>query len=438
MSRRVVITGLGILCPIGNDIEEVWDAVQEGKNGIAPITRYDATDRKVTLAGELKNPPMERYVDKRELRKMDPYTQYAMCAAVQAMDDAGISVPSTVLEASAGSGLPSDKNQKEYRDGREERNRWGVIMASGIGGVSTIEQEQLRGQEKGFDRVSPYYIPKVISNMAAGRIAIRYGLHGHSACVTTACSSGANAIGDSFRLIRDGYQDLMLCGGAEAAVTPLSMGGFTSLKALSTSENPNRASIPFDQERNGFVMGEGAGALVLEEYEHARARGAHIYGELAGYAANCDAHHITAPCPDGEGAAECMRLALEDAGIASEDVDYINAHGTSTPMNDRCETAAVHRVFGEHAGKMKISSTKSMTGHLLGASGAVEAVITVKAMEQDYLPPTINYKVPDPDCNLDVVPGHGYTFPIHVALSNSFGFGGHNVTLVFRKQRAMV
>jgi 3-oxoacyl-[acyl-carrier-protein] synthase II len=418
MSRRVAITGLGIICPIGNTVEEAWESVLQGKNGIAPITHYDTEGRKVTLAGEVKNPDFQAYIDKRELRKMDPYTQFAMTAAVQAMADAGLEEP----EADA--------------DTWEERNRWGIIMASGIGGISTIEQEQTKGLEKGFDRVSPHFIPKSISNMAAGQIAIRFGLHGHCSCTVSACASAANAIGDAFRLIRDGYEDLMVCGGAEAAITPLSIGGFTTLKALTTESDPSRASIPFDKERSGFVMGEGAGCLILEEYEHAVRRGAHIYGELAGYGANCDAHHITAPLKDGAGAARCMADALKDAGTAPEAVDYINAHGTSTPMNDRCETAAVKQVFGEHAKKLKISSTKSMTGHLLGASAAVEAVLTVKAVEQDFLPPTINYQVPDEECDLDIVPGQGYSSPINVAISNSLGFGGHNVTLVFRKQRS--
>ncbi|MGI5932144.1 MAG: beta-ketoacyl-ACP synthase II [Eubacterium sp.] len=418
MSRRVAITGLGIICPIGNTVEEAWDAVLQGKNGIGPITHYDTAGRKVTLAGEVKDPDFQKYIDKRELRKMDPYTQFAMTAAVQAMADAGLEEP------------------EGDTDTWKERNRWGIIMASGIGGISTIEQEQTKGLEKGFDRVSPHFIPKSISNMAAGQIAIRFGLHGHCSCTVSACASAANAIGDAFRLIRDGYEDLMVCGGAEAAITPLSIGGFTTLKALTTESDPSRASIPFDKERRGFVMGEGAGCLILEEYEHAVSRGAHIYGELAGYGANCDAHHITAPLEDGAGAARCMADALKDAQVAPEAVDYINAHGTSTPMNDRCETAAVKQVFGAYAKQLKISSTKSMTGHLLGASAAVEAVLTVKAMEQDFLPPTINYQVPDEECDLDIVPGQGYSSPINVAISNSLGFGGHNVTLVFRKQRS--
>ena len=409
MSRRVVVTGLGIVCPIGNDKEEVWGSVVEGRCGIAPITHYETSSQKVTLAGEVKNLDLDRYVDRRESRKMDKYTQFAMAAAEQAMQDSGL--------------LQLD----------ESRERWGVIMSSGIGGIGTIENEKVRGIEKGYDRVSPYFIPMSIANMAAGHIAIRYGLHGMCTSVVTACASAANAIGDSFRHIRDGYGDIMVAGGAEAAITPLCIGGFTSLKALTTAKDPERASIPFDAERSGFVMGEGAGALILEEYEHAKQRGAHIYAEIAGYGTNCDAYHITAPSPQGIGAEKCMRLAMEDAGITPEDVDYINAHGTSTKMNDSCESAAIRRIFSADPMRVCVSSTKSMTGHLLGASAAVEAVITAEAVEKDFVPPTVHYQVPDPECELNVVPGKGHPTKIRYALSNSFGFGGHNVTLVFRK-----
>lgn len=409
MSRRVVVTGLGIVCPIGNDKEEVWSSVVEGKCGIAPITHYDTSSQKVKLAGEVKNLDLDRYVDRRESRKMDKYTQFAMAAAEQAMQDSGL--------------LQLD----------ESRERWGVIMSSGIGGIGTIENEKVRGIEKGYDRVSPYFIPMSIVNMAAGHIAIRYGLHGMCTSVVTACASAANAIGDSFRHIRDGYGDIMVAGGAEAAITPLCIGGFTSLKALTTATDPERASIPFDAERSGFIMGEGAGALILEEYEHAKQRGAHIYAEIAGYGTNCDAYHITAPSPQGVGAEKCMRLAMEDAGITPEDVDYINAHGTSTKMNDSCESAAIRRIFSADPMRVCVSSTKSMTGHLLGASAAVEAVITAEAVEKDFVPPTVHYQVPDPECELNVVPGKGHPAKIRYALSNSFGFGGHNVTLVFRK-----
>ena len=303
---------------------------------------------------------------------MDRVTQLAMVAAHQAMADSGLN-----MEA-------------------EDATRCGVIVSSGIGGLSTIESEHSKGLEKGFDRVSPYFIPMVISNMPAGHIAIEFGFKGMCSCVVTACASGSNAIGDSFRQIRDGYADVMLCGGTEASITPLGVGGFTSLKALHTGTDPQRASIPFDAQRSGFVMGEGAGILILEEYEHAKARGAKIYGEIVGYASNCDAHHITAPAPGGEGAARCMKLALEDAGLNPEDIGYINAHGTSTPMNDACETAAIKTAFGDYAQKLCVSSTKSMTGHLLGASGAVEAIFTVMAVKDDFIPATINYKEADP------------------------------------------
>ncbi|MFN2925906.1 beta-ketoacyl-ACP synthase II [Lachnospiraceae bacterium YH-ros2228] len=407
MRRRVVITGLGVVCPIGNDKEEVWKSVEKGRCGIGPITLYDPSEQKVKLAGEVKDLNMEAYLDKRESRRMDRYTQFAMVAAEQAMSDSGL------------------------LDLEEKRDRWGVIMSSGIGGIGTIENEKVRGMEKGYDRVSPFFIPMAIANMAAGHIAIKYGLHGMCTSVLSACASAANAIGDSFRHIRDGYGDIMIAGGAEAAITQLSMGGFTSLKALTTETDPSRASIPFDAERSGFVMGEGAGALILEEYEHARNRGAHIYAEIVGYGANCDAYHITAPSPEGKGAEQCMRLAMEDAGIGPEDIDYINAHGTSTKMNDSCETAAIRRIFKENPMRVAVSSTKSMTGHLLGASAAVEAVITVEAVERGFLPPTIHYQVPDPECDLNLVPNQGYSAEIRYALSNSFGFGGHNVSLVF-------
>ena len=407
--RRVVITGLGITCAAGNNPQEVWESVEQGRCGIGPITRYDTAGQKVKLAGEIKNLNPEQWIDRREIRKMDLFSQYAMVAACQAMEDSGL------------------------EQVKEDRSRWGVCMASGIGGISTIEEEKVRGMEKGYDHVSPYFIPRSISNMAAGNIAVRFGLHGMCSCVVTACASAANAIGDAFRHIRDGYGDVMIAGGAEAAITPLCIGGFTSLRALTTAEDPERASIPFDAERSGFVMGEGAGALILEEYRHALQRGAHIYAEFTGYGANCDAYHMTAPAPGGSGAEDCMRRAMADAGITSGQVDYINAHGTSTKLNDACETAAIRRIFTEDPLRVRVSSTKSMTGHLLGASAAVEAVITALAVQNDFVPPTLHYQVKDPDCDLNVVPGRGYPMKIRNALSNSFGFGGHNAVLVFSK-----
>ncbi len=409
MKRKVVITGMGAVTPIGNTAADSWAAARQGVCGIAPITHYDTSAQKAKLAGEVKDLDPSLWVDKREMRKMDRVTQLAMVAAAQAMADSGLNMEN------------------------EDAARCGVIVSSGIGGLSTIESEHSRGLEKGFDRVSPHFIPMVITNMSAGHIAIRYGFKGMCSCPVTACASGSNAIGDAFRQIRDGYADVMLCGGTEASITPLGIGGFTSLKALHTGTDPLRASIPFDAERSGFVMGEGAGILILEEYEHAKARGAKIYAELAGYAANCDAHHITAPAPGGEGAARCMTLAMADAGVAPEEVGYINAHGTSTPMNDSCETAAIKAAFGEQAGKLAVSSTKSMTGHLLGASGAVEAIFTALAVRDDFVPATIGYKVADPACDLDIVPNNGREMHLTAALSNSLGFGGHNACLVFKK-----
>ncbi len=409
MKRKVVITGMGAVTPIGNTAADSWAAARQGVCGIAPITHYDTSAQKAKLAGEVKDLDPSLWVDKREMRKMDRVTQLAMVAAAQAMADSGLNMEN------------------------EDAARCGVIVSSGIGGLSTIESEHSRGLEKGFDRVSPHFIPMVITNMSAGHIAIRYGFKGMCSCPVTACASGSNAIGDAFRQIRDGYADVMLCGGTEASITPLGIGGFTSLKALHTGTDPLRASIPFDAERSGFVMGEGAGILILEEYEHAKARGAKIYAELAGYAANCDAHHITAPAPGGEGAARCMTLAMADAGVAPQEVGYINAHGTSTPMNDSCETAAIKAAFGEQAGKLAVSSTKSMTGHLLGASGAVEAIFTALAVRDDFVPATIGYKVADPACDLDIVPNNGREMHLTAALSNSLGFGGHNACLVFKK-----
>ena len=407
--RRVVVTGLGAITPIGNNVKDMWEAVQNGVCGIAPITLYPTEDRKVKLAGEVKNYQPEDYMEKRDAKKMDRFTQFAMIAADEAIEDSGI-------------------NLEEC-----DTDRCGIIVSSGIGGLSTIQREDCKGYEKGYDRVSPHFIPMSISNMAAGQIAIKYGLHGMASCVVTACAGGTNAIGDAFRHIRDGYAEVMLAGGCEASITELGIGGFTSLKALNETEDPNRASIPFDKERNGFVMGEGAGILILEEYEHAKKRNAKIYCEMAGYGANCDAHHITAPLEDGSMAAKCMKLAIEDAGMKESDIQYINAHGTSTIMNDQCETEAVKKAYGKWADKLMISSTKSMTGHLLGASSAVEGVITALSVKNDYVPATINYKVPDENCDLDIVPNQGRKATVNAAMSNSLGFGGHNASIIFRK-----
>lgn len=407
--RRVVITGMGTVNPIGNTVAESWQAVQDGKCGIGPITLYDTSNQKVKLAGEVKDLDMDGLLGKRESKRMDRFTKFALIAADQAVADSGL--------------------KKE----EEDLERCGVILSSGIGGFETVGEAYERGMSRGFDTVSPFMIPMIISNMAAGHVAIRYGFKGMCSCVVTACAGGTNAIGDAFRHIRDGYGDMMLCGGTEAAITPLAMGGFTSMKALTDCDDPKQASVPFDARRSGFVMGEGAGVLVLEELEHAKARGAKIYAEVIGYGANCDAHHITAPAPGGAGGAACMAQALKDAGIQPEEVDYINAHGTSTPMNDACETAAIHTTFGGHAEKLMVSSTKSMTGHLLGAAGAVEAIFTAKALEEGYVPATIGYEQPDPACDLDIVPNVGRKAELKIALSNSLGFGGHNASLAFKR-----
>ena len=407
--RRVVITGMGAVTPLGLTLEESWAAVKADTCGIGPITQYDTTNQKVKLAGEVRGFNPEQYIDKREVRKTDRFVQFALASAAQAMEHSGL-----VME-------------------NEDAQRCGVVFASGIGGFSTVQNECLKGNEKGYDRVSPYFIPMAISNMAAGNIAIRFGFHGMCTCPVTACASGTNAVGDAFRQIRDGYADVILAGGSEATVTSLAVGGFTSLHALHTGSDPKRASIPFDKERSGFVMGEGAAALVLEEYEHAKARGANILAEVVGYGCTCDAHHITAPLPDGSGAAGAMTQALADAGVDAASVDYINAHGTSTAMNDAGETAAVKLAFGEHAKELAISSTKSMTGHLLGASGAVEATFTAMALHDGFIPATLGYQVPDEACDLDIVPNHGREAAIRYAMSNSLGFGGHNASILLKK-----
>lgn len=406
--RRVVITGIGAVTPVGNNVTEMWDNIKKGKCGIDTITKYDVTNRKVKLAAEVKNLPLEELVDKHDLRKMDLFTAYAMIAADEALADADLSVEG-------------------------EEDRCGVIVSSGIGGIGTIESEKSKAIEKGYDRVSPYFVPSVISNMAAGRIAIKYNLQGMCTCVVTACAGGTNAVGDGFRQIRDGYADVMVCGGAEAGITEITVGGFTTMKALCQATDPKRASIPFDKERSGFVMGEGAGILVLEELEHAVKRGAKIYAEITGYATNCDAYHITAPTEDGHGAAKCMQLAMKDANVTPDMIGYINAHGTSTPMNDKCETMAVKTAFGDAATKLMMSSTKSMTGHLLGASGAIEAIITALAVKDGFIPATINYNTPDEMCDLDIVPNEGREVQVEYAMSNSLGFGGHNASIILKK-----
>ena len=407
--RRVVVTGIGTINPIGHNVEETWKSIEEGQCGIAPISLFDTTDMKVTLAGEVKDFDVTKYIDKKEAKKMDRFIQMGVIAAKEAMTDSELDINNI------------------------DSHRFGVIVSSGIGGLGSIEKNYQTGAKRGFDRVSPFFIPMTISNLAAGHIAIAYHAQGLCTCPVTACAGGTNAIGDAFRNIRDGYQDVMIAGGCEASVTPLGIGGFTSMKALSDATDPNRASIPFDKERNGFVMGEGAGILILEELEHALKRGAHIYGEMTGYGVSCDAHHITAPLPNGEGGAYAMQNALDDAGISYDVIDYINAHGTSTHLNDLCETEAIKSVFKEHAYKLAVSSTKGHTGHCLGAAGGIEAVLSVLALKHGFIPPTLNYQVKDEECDLNVVPNKGVKKELHYVMSNSLGFGGHNASIIFKE-----
>lgn len=406
--RRVVVTGLGTVCPVGNDVETMWESIKNGVCGIDEITHFDTTDFKVKLAGEIKNLNVEDYINKKEAKRLDRFSQLAMIASKQAYEDARL-------------------NPEEI-----DANRFGIILSSGIGGLETIENEKEKGLKKGYERVSPFFIPMAIGNLAAGNVAIMLGAKGACLDIVTACAAGTNSIGEAFKYVRDGYADIMLTGGAEASITPLGIGGFSSMKALSTATDKNRASIPFDAERNGFVMGEGAGALVLEEYEHAKKRGATIYAEIIGYGVSCDAFHMTAPDAEANGAAACFKMALNDAQISADDIDYINAHGTSTPLNDKLETLGVKKVFGEDT-KVMLSSTKGNTGHLLGAAGAVEAIITVKSLQDGFVPGTINYSQPDPECNLDIVPNQGRKQDIQYAMSNSLGFGGHNACIVLKK-----
>lgn len=407
--RRVVITGLGAVSPIGNDVNTVWNSIEQGVCGIAPITHFDTSDYKVKLAGEVKDLDMEVYFSKRDLKFNDRFTQFARIVSKQAMIDAG------------------------FEKDPDDAMRFGCMIGSGIGGIDTIEQASKTLEGRGPSRVSPFFIPMSLANLAAGQVAIDWGLKGATSCVVTACAAASNAIGEAFHRVRDGYEDVMLTGGSEAAITPLAIAGFQSMRALHIGEDVSRASIPFDADRSGFVMGEGAGALVLEELEHAKARGAKIYAEIVGYGASCDAHHITAPLDDGSGGAQAMVQAIEDAKIVPEAIDYINAHGTSTPLNDKTETAAVKSAFKEHAYKLAMSSTKSNTGHLLGASGAIEAIISIKALQNSLIPPTIHYQNPDAQCDLDIVANTPRKQDIQYAMSNSLGFGGHNASLIFKK-----
>lgn len=404
MNRRVVVTGMGAVTPVGATLEDFWQNIRQGVCGIAPITAYDTETQAATLAGEVKL-DLATKLEPAEMRKMDRFTQLAVIAAREALVDCGIDATNTDL------------------------SRADVLISSGIGGMATTVREYDRGLKRGFDRVSPFYIPMTIANISAGRIAIESGFKGDCSCIVTACASSTHAVGEAMRHIRHDYADVVLCGGSEASIIPLAMGGFTSMQALHIGDDRARASIPFDAERNGFVMGEGAGMLILEELEHAKARGAYIYAEIRGFGVTCDAYHMTAPEPGGQGAVRAMQAALADAGLLPKGIDYINAHGTSTPLNDKSETAAIHAVFGQKT-TIPVSSTKSMTGHLLGASGAVEAIVCALAIRDNFIPPTINYRVPDPECDLDAVPNEGRSTILRAALSNSFGFGGHNATLV--------
>ena len=409
MERRVVITGLGAITPVGNNTEEFWKNIKAGKCGIDEITAFDTTNYKVKLAGEVKNYNPEDYFDKRTAKRMDRFSQFAIIAAKGAWEDS--------------------KLDKE----KENMERVGVILGSGIGGLNTMEKDITNLVEKGPDRVSPMFIPMAICNMAAGNVAIELGIKGESISMVTACATGTHCIGESFRMIKNGYQDIVLAGGTEASINPIGVAGFTNIKALSQATDKNRASIPFDKERSGFVMGEGAGVIILEELEHAKARGAKIYAEIVGYGATSDAYHITSPAPGGEGGARAMKVAMEEAGVKPEEITYINAHGTSTHLNDSCETMAIKTALGESANKVMVSSTKSNTGHLLGAAGGVEAIVCCKAIEDNFVPATINYKVPDEECDLDVVPNEGRNVEVKYAMSNSLGFGGHNATILFKK-----
>ena len=407
--RRVVVTGLGAVTPVGNNVQTFWESVKTGKIGIGEITRFDTADFKVKLAAEVKDFNSLDYLDMKQSKRLDRSSQFAIIAGREALKDSGITTENTNF------------------------NNVGVFVSSGIGGLSTIQQQCEINYEKGNNRVSPMFIPMGITNMPAGNVAIDLGLKGESISIVTACASSTHAIGEAFRNIQDGYEDVILAGGCEAAICECGVAGFENMKALTHATEKNRASIPFDKERSGFVMAEGAGVIVLEELEHAKARNAKIYAELVGYGATSDAYHITSPSPDGEGAARAMVRAIENANIKPEDIDYINAHGTSTHLNDVCETLAIKRALGEASKKVMVSSTKGNTGHLLGAAGVVEALICAKAIEEQLVPPTLNYKVPDEECDLDIVPNEPRNVNLNVVMSNSLGFGGHNASIILKK-----
>jgi len=409
MERRVVVTGIGCVSPLGIGVDETWKGIVEGRSGITRITKFDASNLPSQIAGEVKNFKPQDFMPEKLVSRVDTFIQYAIASARMALEDANL------VDVELG-------------------ERAGVIIGVGMGGVGQVEHYTRILDERGYKRVTPFFIPMIIPNMAAGQVAILFGAKGPNLAVCTACAAGNHAIGEAYRMIKNGLIDIAICGGTESLITPLTVAGFSVMKALSTrNDEPEKASRPFDAKRDGFVIAEGSGILVLEELTHAQKRGAKVYAELIGYGATCDAYHMTAPSPDGEGAETCMKLALEDANIAPNEVDYINAHGTSTPLNDVAETKAIKKVFGEHAYKLMVSSTKSMTGHLLGGAGGLEAVITVKALETGIVPPTINLEEPDPECDLDYVPNQARRANIKVAMSNAFGFGGTNACLVFKK-----
>ena len=407
--ERVVITGMGAVTPVGNDVQTFWESLKAGKCGIGPITKFDVSDYKVKLAAEVKDFDVTQYVDKREARRMDVNCHFALAAAQQAVDQAGL------------------------KEGNFDPYRTGVIYGSGVGGLAVAEEEIPKLKEKGPGRVSPLCIPEMIANMAAAYISMRFGFKGENFCPVSACATANHSIGEAMRAIRHGYQDIVLCGGTENGIIPIALAGFSNMKALHTGDDPTCASIPFDARRSGFVMGEGAGCLVLESLTHAQARGATILAEVAGYGASGDAYHITSPAPEGDAAARAIRGAIEDAGLTPADVDYINAHGTSTPLNEKYETIAIKKAFGDAAYKVKVSSTKSMTGHLLGGAAAVEAIACVMAIRDGIIPPTIGYQEPDPECDLDITPNEAVHMPVNVAISNSLGFGGHNACILIKK-----
>ncbi len=413
MRRRVVITGIGVVSPLGNDAATTWEALVAGRSGVGPITKFDARSFTSRIAAEVRGFDPESVLDRKEARKMDTFIHYAVAAAAEALSDAGLRIEAGNAE------------------------RVGVYIGSGIGGLPLFERTHREFLEKGPRRISPFFIPGMILNLASGQVSILYGAKGPNLAVATACATGSHAIGESFRIIRDGLADAMICGGTEAAVSPLAVGGFCSMKALSTrNDEPERASRPFDADRDGFVMGEGAGVVLLEERESALRRGARVYAELCGYGMSGDAFHISAPSEDGEGAVRAMRAALEDASLAPSDIDYVNAHGTSTPAGDRIEALAVRKVFGDWAPRLAFASTKSMTGHLLGAAGGLETVVTALAIHHGVVPPTINYETPDPECDLDCVPNRARRMDVRAGMNNSFGFGGTNACLVLRRHEA--